>query len=88
MLEKEDKVFASLTKAWDEIPNSAIEDLCTSFQARLNMCLEPNGERLKGGWQRVHEIRRTHAPDESLSAASDIIATTESVTLPPVAHRD
>jgi hypothetical protein len=48
IFQDDDKLFAALKKAWDQIPNSTIENLRTSLEARLKTCLELNGECLNG----------------------------------------
>jgi hypothetical protein len=66
------KLFGALKKAWNEIPNLTVENLCTSFKARLKSCLERSGECLNGRWQRVCEIYHAQGSDGSLNAISDI----------------
>jgi transposase len=51
-----DDLFKRLSEEWDRIPSALIQNLCSSFPARLVVCRELNGECLNGHWSRVHDI--------------------------------
>jgi hypothetical protein len=54
-------LFTFLAAEWEKIPTEMIERYWTSFQARLQVCYDHDGECLNGRWQEVH---RLHHPDE------------------------
>jgi hypothetical protein len=43
---------------WAAIPDTMIEDLCTSFRDRLVICVEISGDCVNGPWRRLHILRR------------------------------
>jgi transposase len=51
----------AIQEAWNSIEMSIINNLVSSFESRLRVCLENNGSSLNGHWNRVHEI---HHSDE------------------------
>lgn len=55
-----DQLFEAIRKEWDEIPNEVLHSIYSSFQARLYVCSQNNGQNLNGHWKQVHNVHDTY----------------------------
>jgi hypothetical protein len=58
-----DELFNETVKAWDEIPQSVIDNLCSSFAARCSVCIDIGGKALNGHWRAVHKVHHEMHPE-------------------------
>jgi hypothetical protein len=56
-----DPFFTAIFQVWDEILQDMIDNLCGSFPARCQVCVELSGSSLNGHWREVHRVH--HEPD-------------------------
>jgi hypothetical protein len=49
-----DELFDFLSNEWNALPTELIDNYCSSFTARLEICVELKGECLNGHWKAVH----------------------------------
>ena len=49
-------LFAAVEKVWYEIPDEAIDNMASSFEARLRAVISLCGDSLNGHWVYVHKI--------------------------------
>jgi hypothetical protein len=67
-----DALFAAIFHIWEEIPRDVVNNLCWSFPARCQVCVELSGGSLNGHWRKVHrvhhELDRENVPPESTIA--------------------
>jgi hypothetical protein len=55
-----DELFAAMSQAWGETSQEEIDHLCSSFNARCQVCIKHQGQSLNRHWHEVHAIH--HAP--------------------------
>jgi hypothetical protein len=53
-----DELVETRRHEWAAIPDTIIEDLSTSFRARLVICVEISGDYVNGHWRRLHILSR------------------------------
>ena len=58
---KRRRSILELKKEWDLLPSDTIQQLHGSFEARLQVCLEHNGECLNQFW---YEVKKNHHRDQ------------------------
>ena len=51
------ELFHLIENCWNNVPNSIIQNIHSSFKARLQVCQRLGGECLNGHW---HEVKRFH----------------------------
>jgi hypothetical protein len=51
-----DELFAALSQEWEAIPQEMIDDFCSSFRARCQVCVNHGGQSLNRHWGEVHAI--------------------------------
>ena len=49
------ELYEAVKEQWNAIPCNVIDNLLTSFRARLTICAKLNGECLNGFWDEVHK---------------------------------
>ena len=51
-----DELFAKTKEAWKTIDQEAVDNICSSFEARLRVVLHLRGNTLNGHWTLVHKV--------------------------------
>jgi hypothetical protein len=63
-----DVLFAVMFQVWEEIPEDLTDNLCESFPAQCQECVELSGSSLNGYWREVyrvhHELDRENVSPE------------------------
>jgi hypothetical protein len=60
-----DELFAAIKAEWEAIPQATIDNLCSSFKARCQVCKNLGGECLNGHWKEVHRLHHSVDPDNT-----------------------
>ena len=51
-----EELFIRVQQIWNEIPQDMVDNMASSFEARLRACLYLRGDSLNGHWLYVHKI--------------------------------
>ena len=60
LVSEEEKKITIISKEWNDIPNEVLHSIYSSFNARLRVCSQNNGESLNGHWKNVHQIHNSY----------------------------
>jgi hypothetical protein len=63
-----DALVAAIFQVWQAIPQDVIDNLCVSFPARCQVCVEMSGSSLNEHWREEHgvhhELDRENLPPD------------------------
>ena len=72
-----EQLFQRASDAWEDISQEVVDNICSSFEARLRVVLHLKGHSLNGHWTLVHQVHiilKNSKPEETEKMLTDVFS--------------